>query len=218
MSNTGQEVLDHAHAFEHAEGNVLVHGLGLSCVVSGLLAKPEVDHIDVVEINPDVIAMVGPAYANEPRVTIHEGDCLTYPWPEGARWNYVWHDIWETIGPRNLDPDTAENGISYGLLHDRFKERCEMQGFWARDLALKMRGIEREEEVVRQEFEEKWKTASEEERCDMLIDFQFNAQLKVPGIIGGHSREQTIQVMEFMDGLEGLFLTAADDTPPRLLG
>lgn len=133
MTDTPAEYDDHADLFEHAHGRVLVHGLGLGCAVSSLLTDPAVEHIDVVEANADVIALVGPYYRGYP-VTIHHGSCVEIDWPPETRWNYVWHDIWTQINEDNLDDATAEHGISYGRLAQLFADRADRQGAWAFDL------------------------------------------------------------------------------------
>jgi spermidine synthase len=50
MEDTLSELRRHTPIFMRAKGRLLVTGLGLG-VVRGLLAKPEVEHIDVVEID-----------------------------------------------------------------------------------------------------------------------------------------------------------------------
>ena len=135
MMDTPAEYADHADLFEHARGRVLLHGLGLGCAVSALLADPAVDHIDVVEANADVIALVGPYYRGYP-VTIHHASCVEKTWPDDARWNYVWHDIWTEVAVDNLDDETAEHGISYGRLAQLFADRADRQGAWAFDLVV----------------------------------------------------------------------------------
>jgi hypothetical protein len=170
MSDTPAEINEHGDALTRARGRVLIHGLGLGCLVSGLLAHPLVTHIDVVEVDPDVIEMVGPYYQDEARVTIHRGDCMTFPWPPDARWDYVWHDIWSHISDLNLDPETAEHGISYGMLFDRFDARCEAQGAWAFPEAVEMQRIryaERERVWARNRS---FATATHDERVAMLIE------------------------------------------------
>ncbi|HWT93018.1 MAG TPA: hypothetical protein VN238_08490 [Solirubrobacteraceae bacterium] len=133
MTDTPAEFQDHADLFAHAHGRVLIHGLGLGCAVSALLADPAIEHIDVVEQNADVIALVAPSYAGYP-VTIHHASCVEKVWPEGVRWNYVWHDIWTYVDEANLDDDAAEHGISYGRLAQMFADRADRQGAWALDL------------------------------------------------------------------------------------
>lgn len=133
MTDTPAELEDHADLFAHARGRVLVHGLGLGCAISALLTDPAVEHIDVVEANADVIDLVAPSYRGYP-VTIHHASCVEKAWPEGTRWNYVWHDIWTYVSTDNLDDDTAEHGISYGRLAQLFADRADRQGAWALDL------------------------------------------------------------------------------------
>ena len=133
MTDTPAEFEDHADLFAHAHGRVLLHGLGLGCAVSALLADPAIEHIDVVDANADVIALIAPYYEGYP-VTIHHASCVDKVWPEGTRWNYVWHDIWTYVDANNLDDDTAEHGISYGRLAQMFADRADRQGAWAFDL------------------------------------------------------------------------------------
>lgn len=133
MTDTPAEYNDHRDLFEHAHGRVLLHGLGLGCALSALLADPAIEHVDVVDANADVIAMVAPYYRGYP-VTIHHASCVDKVWPAGTRWNYVWHDIWTYVDDANLDDATAEHGISYGRLAQMFADRADRQGAWAFDL------------------------------------------------------------------------------------
>lgn len=126
MSDTPDERRDHAEPFWQAQrrgGRVLIHGLGLGMVVGAALALPNVEHVDVVEIDPRVVEAIGPHYASD-RCTIHLGDALTLDWPTGSRWNVVWHDIWPTISGDNLP--------TMHRLHRRFGRRSDWQGSWAR--------------------------------------------------------------------------------------
>jgi hypothetical protein len=126
MSDTDDEARDHAEAYWEAQrrgGRVLIHGLGLGMVVGAVLALPQVEHVDVVEIDPRVARLIGPHYESE-RCTVHVGDALTYAWPAGSRWNVVWHDIWPEI--------TASNLPEMHRLHRRFGRRADWQGSWAR--------------------------------------------------------------------------------------
>jgi hypothetical protein len=133
MTDTPAEWEDHADLFAHAHGRVLLHGLGLGCALSALLADPAIEHVDVVDANADVIAMVAPYYRGYP-VTIHHASAVEKVWPEGTRWNYVWHDIWTHVSEDNLDDETAEHGISYGRLAQLFADRADRQGAWAFDM------------------------------------------------------------------------------------
>lgn len=134
MTDTKAEILDHRPAIDRitdpSTHRVLVHGLGLGVIVRAALMQPHVEHVDVVDLSPDVIAVVGPIHA-DPRLTIHWGNALTHRFPPGDRWDVVWHDIWPTISAVNL-PDMR-------TLHRRYGHRCTWQGSWARVQCLRDR-------------------------------------------------------------------------------
>ena len=123
MSDTPDEIRDLRDLLYHAKGRVLLNGLGLGVALQGCLNKPEVEHVDVVEVDADVVALVAPHYEG-PRVSVHQGDALTFPWPKGTRWNVVWHDIWDGICADNLEV--------MHRLHRRYGRRCDWQGSWCR--------------------------------------------------------------------------------------
>lgn len=129
MSDTPDEIADHLGAIREVTlrgGRVLIHGLGLGMVVAAALRCDGVTGVDVVELEQDVIDLVGPHYTADPRVTIHHGDALTFRFPPGRRWSVVWHDIWPNICADNL-PDMER-------LHRRYGSRCDWQGSWARTM------------------------------------------------------------------------------------
>ena len=124
MSDTPAEIRDCLplfRALENHGGRVLMNGLGLGLTVQAALSLPTVEHIDVVEIESDIISLVAPHYS-DPRLTIHEGDALTYKFPKGTRWNVVWHDIWPSI--------CGDNAEAMGRLNRRYGRRCNWQGAW----------------------------------------------------------------------------------------
>jgi hypothetical protein len=131
MSDTTAERMDHlsaAYAIEHYGGRVLIGGLGLGMILRAALLTPTVTHIDVVEIDPDVVALVGPTYLKTARekgisLTIHTADVLTMKWPIGTHWNVAWFDIWQDLSSVNLD-SIAKLRRSYG----RRTEWCECWG------------------------------------------------------------------------------------------
>jgi hypothetical protein len=77
-----------------AEGDVLLTGLGLGCLVRGLLGVPAVRSITVLELHADVLGLVGPHY-RDPRVTLVHADALTWTPPSGRRWDCAMFDIAE---------------------------------------------------------------------------------------------------------------------------
>jgi hypothetical protein len=119
MEDSVIELSRHLPIWMAARGRVLVTGLGLGCVVRGLLINPEVEHVDVIELDPHIIREVGSEFDFD-RVTIHRGDALTLEL-EGS-WDYAWHDLW-CDGP-------GLHGLHVQLLarfHDRVRAR---QGAW----------------------------------------------------------------------------------------
>jgi hypothetical protein len=120
MEDSLLELRRHLPIWLAARGRVLVTGLGLGCVVRGLLASPDVGDVDVIEIDQGIIDAVGPEFANEPRVHVYRGDALTCGMP-GKKWDFAWHDIW-----------CEESGLQ--LLHTkllaRFEPHVERQGAW----------------------------------------------------------------------------------------
>lgn len=129
MEDSATELRKHLPIWMEAHGRVLVTGLGLGCVVRGLLAKPEVTSVDVIEIDADIIRMVGPEFARDPRVTIHHGDALAIKIP--GRWDFAWHDIWT---PRNEGLQ-----VLHGQLLVNYRKRAGKQGAWAFPRAFKRR-------------------------------------------------------------------------------
>lgn len=112
MEDSHRELCRHLPIWFAAHGRVLKTGLGLGCVVRGLLAKPEVEHVDVVEIDADIIRVIGPEFDGNPRVTIHHADALTWDFGE-RRWDFAWHDIW-TEGNDHLQVLHAQLIARYG--------------------------------------------------------------------------------------------------------
>lgn len=210
MSNTPDELNDHAAFMEAASGRVLVHGLGLSCVVSGLLANEQVTHIDVVELSEEVIAMVGPCFDDEPRVAIHHGDALTYEWPDDARWDYAWHDIWQTINNDNLTSEKAENGVGYDALLRRFAPLATYQGAWALEQSLLVDAAYDLADERAGEWAQRWRDAADRDgRRRILIDW-YSQQNPITRALGGEPDESRRQVAEFLVSQE------LDARPERL--
>lgn len=139
MSDTPDELRDHRPLLGCGE-RVIVNGLGLGCGVrmalapyhrfDGTLLHPGASHIDVVEISEDVIALTGPTFADDPRVTIHHADAFTMKWPVGTRWDFAWHDVWDDINSDNLRGEG-----SYAALHRKYGGRVTAQRSWAFELA-----------------------------------------------------------------------------------
>lgn len=122
MDDSDRELSRHLDAVRHAKGRVLKTGLGMGCFVRMCLTKPEVDHIDVVEIHSGIIEHFGAEFEDDPRVTIHHCDAFEFD-PSNGPWDFVWHDIY------------CEGNDGLAALHaeliTRFAPTSHKQGAWA---------------------------------------------------------------------------------------
>lgn len=120
MEDSASELRKHLPIWMAARGRVLITGLGLGCVVRGLLAKPDVEQIDVVEIDNDILRVIGPEFARNPRVNLHHGDALEILLP--GKFDFAWHDLWkEGDGLQRL----------HAKLFIKYLRQCGPQGAWA---------------------------------------------------------------------------------------
>lgn len=129
MEDTDPELRKHLQFILTAKGRVLVTGLGLGCVVRGLLTRPAVTSIDAVEISPNVLEMVEPHMPVDPRLTIHRDDAVKFIKRRRAdRWDCAWHDVWTDIdnGEPHLD-------VLHAKMMIRLRGRVAVQGAWALD-------------------------------------------------------------------------------------
>lgn len=120
MNDFDSELRKHLEFICKARGRVLVTGLGLGCVVRGLLAAGRVEHVDVVERSPEVIEMCAASVA-DPRVTIHQADAREFR-PKG-RYDFAWHDLFSADGEPALQ-------VVHMELFKRFKRWVRIQGAW----------------------------------------------------------------------------------------
>lgn len=120
MEDSLKELSTHLPIWLKAKGKVLITGLGLGCVVRGLLASPDVEHITVVEIDPHLLRVVGHEFRSNRRVELIQGDALKVFLP--GRFDYAWHDLW-TDGDRHLQ-------VLHADLIKRFHKQVKFQGAW----------------------------------------------------------------------------------------
>jgi hypothetical protein len=134
MSDSIDEFIDHLPAIEQASGRVLVHGLGLGCYLSAILSKKEVEHVDVVEINKDILGLIEPYFhvaKRRGRVTFHNDDAFKKQWPKNTQWDFAWHDIWPTI--------CADDLSQHAALKRKFARRTAVQECWKHAELLRLR-------------------------------------------------------------------------------
>lgn len=134
MSDTPDERTDSliclCHARRLGARTALVNGLGLGSVLRGLMAVG-VASIDVVEVDQDVINLVGPtcmrlAASHGADLRIHRGNAYTIKLD--GQWDIVWSDIWESVSSSNLS--------EMDRLTRRYRNRCRWHGHWGRELIL----------------------------------------------------------------------------------
>lgn len=104
MEDTLFELRTHLGFVLQARGRVLVTGLGLGCVIRGLLASPAVEHVTCVENSTDVLKLVAPHMPQE-RLTIVEADALEWTARNKETFDCAWHDLWtdRAAGEPHLD-------------------------------------------------------------------------------------------------------------------
>ena len=122
MEDSARELKKHLPIWVRARGRVLVTGLGLGCVVRGLLANPDVDRVEVVEIDRGIARVVGAEFAGNPKVGLTLGDALEIDLP--GRFDFAWHDLWTETGSFALHKMHNELLVKY-------RDRCGPQGAWA---------------------------------------------------------------------------------------
>jgi hypothetical protein len=131
MEDTPFELLTHLGFVMQARGRVLVTGLGLGCVIRGLLANPNVEHITCIEDSDDVLKLVGP-HMPKARLTIIEADALEWTAQNKDTFDCAWHDLWTDRGngEPHLDHWHAELLINC-------QRTVTRQGAWAFDRRAK---------------------------------------------------------------------------------
>jgi hypothetical protein len=98
MIDHALELMKHLPILMNATGRVLITGLGLGCVVRGLLTREQVDHVDVIELDRRILDRIGPEFDGNDRVTLHHADAFKFPL-NGQRWDWAWHDISDETEP-----------------------------------------------------------------------------------------------------------------------
>ncbi len=98
MTDMEDELVTHLDFILKAKGKVLVTGLGLGCVVRGLLGNPNVESVTVIENSKDVMALVADHMPKDPKLIIVVADAHEWCAKYGRNYDSVWHDIWTDTG------------------------------------------------------------------------------------------------------------------------
>lgn len=131
MSDTPSERFDHYEVWKNARGKVLINGLGLGLITGAIALKSIVTSITVIEIDQDLIDLVGPYWLSKfpEKIKIICEDALAFTPQE--RYDVVWHDIWNSI--------CADNLKEMKILHRKYGKKCNWQGSWCRSLCERLR-------------------------------------------------------------------------------
>lgn len=131
MEDTPFELQTHLGFVMRARGQVLITGLGLGCVIRGLLANPAVEHVTCIEDSSDVLKLIQPHMPKE-RLTIIEADALEWTAANKEPFDCAWHDLWtdRCNGEPHLDHWHAQ-------LLMNCRRTVKQQGAWAFDRQAK---------------------------------------------------------------------------------
>ena len=133
MSDTDDEIKDLFHLRDNAKGDILIFGLGLGVAVQMAIEIDQVSSVTVVELEQDVIDLVGPHYLKKysGKLQIIQGDARNW-WPnDGVKYDVTWYDIWDDIDPNNLE----EMYELYAM-----NDYSNWVGCWSEDLLRQRRG------------------------------------------------------------------------------
>lgn len=109
MSDTDMELRTNYRAVQKAKGDVLIGGLGLGAILLPMLRKSTVSSVTVVEVNPNVIALVEAplrraAGADGTKLRIVKGDVKTWrPATFGRQFDFIYFDIWPNLCTDQVD-------------------------------------------------------------------------------------------------------------------
>lgn len=140
MEDTPPELETHLAFVLRAHGRVLVTGLGLGCVVRGLLVNPAVEYVTCIERSKDVLKLVLP-YMPIERLTVIHADALEWAKANNQKFDCAWHDLW--ADRENGEPHLQHWHVQL-IYHCR--KRVTMQGAWA--LPRSVRRVLRQNRVV----------------------------------------------------------------------
>lgn len=123
MEDSKPELSKHLEFIRLATGRCLVSGLGLGCVVRGLIANGKVSSITVLEKSRHVLRMVAPHMPKHPSLKIRHADARKWIQRDRTVWDCAWHDCW-------TDKKEGHLAILHQHLMLDLLGRCRLQGAW----------------------------------------------------------------------------------------
>lgn len=133
---------------QQSGGSCLVAGLGIGMILLHPLSLLNVKNIDVVEKNPDVIALVERPLKkflgkDSKKLNVIEADIFEWKPPKGQKWDVIYFDIW---GDYNTDllPEITRLKRKFAKRLNRENPECWM-GAWRESELRYYKRKEREE-------------------------------------------------------------------------
>lgn len=97
MSNTPMEIRTNSWFCHHANGDVLIGGLGLGMIVLAIQDNPNIQSITVLEKYKDVIDIVASQLPFNKKVQIIHADVFDWKPDKSKRFDCIYMDIWNYI-------------------------------------------------------------------------------------------------------------------------
>lgn len=120
MTDAEYECATNREIIRRAHGDVLIAGLGLGLILPPIICKRSVTSVTVVEMNADVIAVVGPYYLTSAKVIIAKGDI--FKWRTRRNFDVIYFDIFQNV-PNSGDRPTIDH------LKRRYREHLKPGGW-----------------------------------------------------------------------------------------
>jgi hypothetical protein len=139
MSDTHMERITNENFVDHANGKVLIGGLGVGLIIYNLMGKLKdgiVTNITVIEKSQDNINLIGPYFKHQ-NIKIINDDIFTWQPKKGEKFDTIYFDIWPEISTDNL--------ADMKRLHNRFKYKLNRENSnrfmdsWLKDYLQKKR-------------------------------------------------------------------------------
>lgn len=139
MSDTWLERSTGLGVVHHANGDVLIAGLGIGLVLTLIVKKPEVKSVTVIEISQDVINLVEPhirRYLSGMHKDLRIVCADIFAWQPDKKYDTIFFDIWGDICGDNY-PETKELHKKFKYVLNRANSNCWMDS-WLRDEARRL--------------------------------------------------------------------------------
>ena len=127
MSLTKMEVESQMHHIAAATGHTVIAGLGMGFVLYNIIAKPEVTKVTLLEIDPNVVALMDKVtqwrkWPGFDKVTIALGDAIKWQATEPV--DFLYADIWDRLGAHEALEVTQK--IQAGA-------KAKLVGYWGQE-------------------------------------------------------------------------------------